>query len=290
MAGRITIISDTHLGRPRQAALSADALRPIWAESSRLIINGDIAELHHPDLEDEAEAQVIRLFELTMLDGVVLTLISGNHDPYISDLRHVHIAEGAVFVTHGDVLHPAIAPWSPAAPRVLDAHERALARIAPEDRDHLQARLSVSRYASTAERHALEKAASHTRFFDLLLHPRAVVKVLHYWYTIPRLAAHFTRNHAPEARFMVFGHTHHPGIWTIEDLTIINTGSFGFPGKPRAVVIENGELKVLAIRLQGGEYRLAKKPIRTYELPESLSAPSAAKTRPDIVRPSTPAM
>ena len=98
MAGPITIISDTHLGRPRRAALSADALRPIWAESSQLIINGDIAELHHPDLEDEAEAQVIRLFELTMMDGIVLTLISGNHDPYISDLRHVHIAEGAVLV------------------------------------------------------------------------------------------------------------------------------------------------------------------------------------------------
>lgn len=62
MTDRIVIISDTHLGRPKCAALSAKALRPLWKDASRLIINGDIAEIHHPKHADAAGEQVIKLF------------------------------------------------------------------------------------------------------------------------------------------------------------------------------------------------------------------------------------
>ena len=290
MPGRIVIISDTHLGRPSCAALSAEALRPLWQDTSRLIINGDIAELHHPEHAHQAEEQVIDLFEYCALDGVILTMLSGNHDPYISNLRHVHIAEGTIFVTHGDVLHPAIAPWSPAAPRVRTAYEKALAAVDPEDRDQLSARLAASRYASTEERYTLAEEASHSSVLGMLMRPFAILQVIQYWMIVPHLAAHFTKYHSPDAKFMIFGHTHRPGIWHIEEVVVINTGSFGFPGHPRAVVIEGTTLSVFKIHQRNGSYHLAPQPLRTYELPVRVSAPSAVNTRPVRERPSTPAI
>ena len=286
MAGHIVIISDTHLGRPKCAALSALALRPIWKDATRLIINGDIAEIHHPKHADAAGEQVIKLFEYCERDGVILTLLSGNHDPYISDLRHVHIAEGNIFVTHGDVLHPAIAPWSPRTPRIRIAYEKAISAVDPEDRDHLISRLSVSRYASAQECQALANAASQSSIMGMLLRPWAILQVLHYWKVVPRMAAHFTKYHSPEAKFMIFGHTHRPGIWHFDDMTVINTGSFGFPGRPWAVTIEDRQLSVWRILRCSDTYCLAETPVRTYELPVRGSSPSALNTRPVSERPS----
>ncbi|MCZ6834956.1 MAG: metallophosphoesterase family protein [Planctomycetota bacterium] len=290
MAGPIVILSDTHLGRPHSSAVSAKALSPLWAGASRLILNGDVAEVHHPKYAERAEDEMISLFEQCEIEGVILTLLSGNHDPYLSDLRHVHIANDSIFVTHGDVLHPAIAPWSPAAPYVRMAHEEALSQVPPEDRDHLEARLAVSRYASTRECELLCDKLSSSTTVQVLRRPWSILQVLHYWHVIPSLAACFTKTHCPKAKFMIFGHTHRPGIWEFEGLTVINTGCYGFPGHPRAVTIEGQELKVWAIKLKKGEYRLAREPIKRYELPEAVSAPSALNTRPVIFRPNAKAM
>ena len=287
MSGRIVILSDTHLGRAKNAAISAAALRPLWQDAARLVINGDIAELHHPLHADRAEFEVLELFGYCQQDGVILTMIAGNHDPFISDLKHVHIGGDAIFVTHGDVLHPSISPWSPAAPRVRAAYEKALAGIDPEDREHLESMLAVSRYASTHECRELERKRCRSMVIEALMRPWSVYQVLTYWRRIPRVAAHFTKNHCPKAKFMIFGHTHRSGIWHIDDLVIINTGSFGFPGKPLAVTVEGSELAVWAIKKKGTEYRLGQEPIRRYELPSPISMPSALKTRPVSVLPST---
>jgi predicted phosphodiesterase len=290
MAGRILILSDTHLGRPHSAARSAKALSPLWDGAARLILNGDVAEVHHPTYADRAEQEMLDLFERCEMDGVILTLLSGNHDPYLSDLRHVHIGNDSIFVTHGDVLHPAIAPWSPAAPYVRLAHEEALSRVAPEDRDHLEARLAVSRYASTRECELLCDELRSSTTAQVLRRPWSVLQVLNYWRHIPKMAACFTKTHCPKAKFMIFGHTHRPGIWEFDGLNVINTGCFGFPGHPRAVTIEGHELAVWAIKLRRGEYRLAGDPLRRYELSDFISAPSALKTRPVMFRPKAKAM
>ena len=103
MSERIVIISDTHLGRPGGTARSAEALVPIWQNASELIINGDIAEIHHPAYRAAAAREVVQLQSLCEDHGTELTLISGNHDPYISDLRHLSLKNDRVFITHGDV-------------------------------------------------------------------------------------------------------------------------------------------------------------------------------------------
>jgi UDP-2,3-diacylglucosamine pyrophosphatase LpxH len=256
---RTVVISDLHLGRPHGAARSAQALRPLWSGAARLIVNGDTAEIHHPEHWSVAARLTLELFDLCERDGVELILLSGNHDPYISDTRHLTAADGKVFITHGDVMHPAVAPWSPASARIRAAHERALAALEHTERDTLEARLRASQHASFAEWHDLDglaDEAAHSTTLGMLIRPWAVAQVLRYWMVFPRLAAAFLAEHAPESEYIVVGHTHRAGIWRIDGRTVINTGSFGFPGKPRAVVLEGARLTVHDVMREGEVYAL----------------------------------
>jgi len=257
MNGRIVVISDLHLGRSRHAARSAEALRPLWQGAAHLIVNGDVAEVHHPVHWATAARETLKLFDMCETDGVELTLLSGNHDPYISDLRHLHLANHEVFITHGDVLHPAVAPWSLAAGRIREANEKALAALDPEDRDRLEGRLNACQHASYAEWQnikELQEQAAHSTLRGMLVRPWALVRVLAYWRAFPKLAAAFAEKHAPAARFVLVGHTHRPGIWSIKGRIIVNTGSYGFPGRPLGVVLDDGWLRVMRISARGELY------------------------------------
>jgi UDP-2,3-diacylglucosamine pyrophosphatase LpxH len=280
------IISDTHLGRPRWSARSAEALRPLWHGVQHLVLNGDLAEVHHPAHWTRAAREVMRLFDLCEEDGVALTLLSGNHDPFITDLRHLHLADGRVFVTHGDALHPAVAPWSPAAAQMREAHEAALAALPPAARGTLEARLGAAQLAAHAEWEALAEQAKHSRMRGMLIRPWAIWRVLKYWRIWPRLARDFLESHAPEARYMVVGHTHRAGIWRFGERTIINTGSFGFPGRPWAVRVDEASIRVNPITWRGGSYQLEAASL----LHEPFPPPSAVNTRPGSGFPSARSM
>lgn len=273
---RIVIISDTHLGRPRQAARSAEALRPLWHRADHVVVNGDAAEINHPRHRDRAAIEARRLCELCKADGVKLTLLAGNHDPFISPLRHLLLADGLVFVTHGHALHPAVAPWSPRASVMRAAHTTALAHRHEAQVDPLEASLEAATRASAAEWRHLERYGSRVSISRMLLRPLALLHVMHYWRIMPRLAAAFLRRHAPEARFIVLGHTHRPGIWSIDDRIIINTGGFGFPGRPWAAVFDDRGLSVVPIHRHRGRYHLVNQPLRQFTLP----ARDAVRARP----------
>lgn len=270
---RIVILSDTHLGRPHAAAESAEALRPLWRYADRLIINGDLAELHHPKYQARAAWIVMRLKELCEHDGVRLTLLSGNHDPYLTERRHLDLADGQVFVTHGDCLHPAIAPWSRSAKNLRKNVAEALRRDPQHDQDILGHLLAAYQTASQQECFDYEKSHGEGDLLELLARPLAVPQILWYWLRIPRYAERFVRAHRPHARFFVFGHTHRQGIWQRGGRTLINTGAYGFPAKPRAVVIENNQLHVYPIISKRVGHRhddlsleLAEKPLVRYPL------------------------
>ncbi len=290
MAGRLVILSDLHLGRPRWAAPSAASVRPLWQGASRLILNGDIAELHHPKYAEAAEGEMLELLTDCEADGVMLTLLAGNHDPFVSDHKHVLLAGDTILVTHGDVFHPAIAPWSIAARNTRQVSIEGLNALEPEHRDNLLARLAISHRASLVEWDELAHQSSKSSLHNMVLRPWALLQVLQYWRDVPRLAAQFAESCAPDAEFVICGHTHHQGIWTVGSRTIINTGSFGFPGRPRAVLVEGRRLEVRRVNYRRGAYKLAPGPLYVAELPEPVSMPSALNTRPFMGRSSRAAM
>jgi len=241
VAGTTLILSDLHLGRPTHAATNVEALRTLWAGADRLVLNGDIAEIHHPEYWAAASRAVVRLTELADEDGLDLQMLSGNHDPFLTDRRHLCLGDGHILVTHGDAIHPAVVPWSPAHARMRRVRAEALSRFQPFD-DELEAVLNASQHAAYAEwsdEDALRCELRQSTTLGMMLRPWTVMKIIRYWNLFPRLACDFLERFAPEAGIIVVGHTHRGGAWRFGNRTVLNTGSLGFPGRPYAVRIDD---------------------------------------------------
>jgi UDP-2,3-diacylglucosamine pyrophosphatase LpxH len=273
---RSLILSDLHLGRPRQSARGAERLRPLWQGFDRVIFNGDVAEIHHPRHRTAAAREVVRLLDFCERDGVEPVILSGNHDPFISERRQLSLANGRIFITHGDVFHPAIAPWSPVAPKILEANVRAFRELQRDSATALEARLEASQHASHVEWVELERQARRSSVRGMMLRPWAILQVLAYWRRFPSIVTRFADAHHIAARYIVCGHTHHPGIWERDGRVIVNTGSFGFPGRPLAVVHDGMTLTVRRVRRDDEGFSLTERPMRIYGLDDSSVAHRAA--------------
>ena len=288
--GRIVILSDLHLSTPGRGAGSAEALRPLWRGASELILNGDVAEIAHHQLRVPAARQVVRLLQLAEEDGVKVTFLSGNHDPLLTDRRYLRLAQREVFVTHGDILHPAISPWTDHAKALQRFHADAILSLDPAKAREMDHQLAACQHASVQQweyetRHAHDPAEAQPRRRSVWHHPRLrklnrhaarasmMAKALYYWYTIPRRAMGFAQRFAPESRFFVFGHIHRAGIWVDRSAAapkggrvIINTGAYQTPRNPRAVVLEGHRLSVHRVIYDQTGHRLGDAPLKRYDL------------------------
>ena len=244
------IVSDLHLGQPGRSP-DAGAFAPLFAGFERVVVNGDAAEVQVPELRVAAARQLERLRGVAEAAGAELVLIAGNHDAFLTDRRRLSLLGGRVLVTHGDVLHPAIAPWSSGAAEMrrdtaarLAAWREATVRSrdAEPDADTL---LEIARHVSHGEFLRLrrgEVASPLRRVLWWSVHPRRFLSVLHYWRTVPARAAAFAELAQPEAEVVVIGHSHRAGVWRVGGRTVLNTGSYPWPGKPHAVVVRSGGL------------------------------------------------
>ncbi|MEM9882319.1 MAG: metallophosphoesterase [Planctomycetota bacterium] len=295
-AGRILILSDTHLATPGRGAGSAEALRPPWDGADEVILNGDVAEIADEKVRGAAARQVVRLLELAEADGVRLTMISGNHDPLLTDRRYLRLAQREVFVTHGDILHPAISPWTDHARHLQRLHADAVLSLDPDKAREIDHQLAACQHASVLQwdhfvTRAGEAHGGHGRLRRRFAHAEKIGKALYYWHTIPRRAMGFARRFAPEARFFVFGHIHRAGVWhdpralTVgTDVVvpeggryIINTGAYQTPRNPRAVVIEGRSFSVWPVVYDPKGHRLGSAPLRQFTLNHEAAAAQAER-------------
>ncbi|MEM9346361.1 MAG: metallophosphoesterase [Planctomycetota bacterium] len=254
MKRRTVILSDTHLAGNGQGAGSADALRPLWQGADELVLNGDIAELSHPTLRAHAAREVMRIQDLCEQDGVSLTFLSGNHDPMITDRRFLRLCSGEVFLTHGDMLHPAISPWTSYAKQLRSLHQDALGQLELIDRAQLDQQAQAAAHASSLkwDHIAEHEPAALGPIADKFDKARKVAKVLWFWHRLPKLAAAFAQRYAPDARFFIFGHIHRAGVWQFGEQTIINTGAYHCPRRPHAVVLQDQTLSMYRVIYDAG--------------------------------------
>lgn len=264
----IVILSDLHLGARRGTAGAAADLAPLLDRAATLVINGDLAEVHHPRHRAAAARETLALFDLCDARNIELRLLSGNHDPFLSDHRFLLLRDGQVLITHGDAFHPAIAPWSPAAPRMRRTHDAAMARLSPAERGDLETRLTISQHAAYAEWSASEDPGSGVDggrpLLALLRRPWLALHVLAAWHRNPRLAAAFADRFAPQARFVIVGHTHRPHCAQVGGRWIINTGAFAFPGRPFAAVLDDTALRFVRLVRHAAGWTMAARASRAW--------------------------
>ena len=112
----------------------------------------------------------------------------------------------------------------------------------------------------------------------MILRPRAVLGVLRFWRRFPRLAASFAAQFAPCSRFVVCGHSHRPGAWTVDGRVILNTGHFEFPARPYAVLLRERSIELRPLRPGRSGYELGEPRAAAWPIPAA--AASAVMSTP----------
>ena len=251
---RTMIISDIHLPRPNRVRAAAQ-LEPLVEACDRLLINGDLAEMHNDELIKESKAQLDELNRIAERSSTELLLLSGNHDPEISPWRAAEFANGRILVTHGDAFHPTIAPWAKEARRIKAEWDRVQA-LHPEDKESVNTRFESVRAAALAEWAHTTGDSGYSTVAGVLLRPSAFVKILRHWQRFPMLARSFAGTFFPRAEWILVGHTHRKHIDRSSTPVVINTGAFGFPTRPLAVILEDDTMTVHQLKKNGMRWLL----------------------------------
>ncbi len=254
---------------------------------------GDLQRRHRGDprkiTRDAATRRVDELRRAAEADGIELALIAGNHDPVVSEHDWLTLADDRIVLTHGDLLHPAIAPWSDEdgvlrrlrdqeVGRTLDRQNESPLDLSLEEQAEATKRAAARHWR--LERQQDYEQRNRSWLGRRVRQARTLGKVLYYWTEMPRRAQRFADQHFPQSRFFIFGHIHRPGVWIdphpafgdTEGLdsaqrVVINTGSFHQPCRPRAVTIDAEGVAYWKIKpdTKNG-HRLAGRPARRFDL------------------------
>lgn len=271
MRARVLILSDLHLGGP-ESMRYARGILPLLEPGTTLVLNGDTAEFHRPEYQEDAETEYRRLLALAEDRDVHVITLAGNHDPFVSERRTLELADGLVLVTHGDAFHPSVAPWSPGAKAMRAAWDRCIASLPPAERATNAAALLAAREAAISQWRYFGDGDHMSTVWKMLVNPGLAIEVVRAWRDFPRRAAAFGRRHAATVRFVVAGHCHRAGVRTVDDVTVLNTGAYSFPGTPHAAILDGNRLSLWPIERQGrgvgALYRLSPRgPRWSQELP-----------------------
>ncbi len=263
-SGVIRILSDLHYGDLGGRVRTLAMLRPLFDGADALVLNGDTLDTRPgPDPAGTAalRAEVLDFFRRS---APPTTLLTGNHDPDISDQHTLDLANGQVLLMHGDVIFDDLVPWSQDAPIIRQRLAEQLGPLTPADREHLDPRSVVYRRvaASIPQRHQSERnGLKHAWGYiqDTVWPPMRVLRILGAWHRAPRLTAALTRRSRPQAKYAIIGHIHRPGSWRhANGVTVLNTGSFGPPLGGCVVDVLPDGLRQRRIIPRAGEFHLGK--------------------------------
>jgi predicted phosphodiesterase len=251
---RTLILSDIHFCRKPSKVTSGKQIRALWEGCDTLVLNGDTTETHSIRYSDESKKLTRELVDLAKKDGVTTRLICGNHDPLVSETDYLWFCNNQVLVFHGHVAFPNVAPWSWRAPFVLKARQAYL----EESGDGFLEQLIALRKASHDSASGKFSTDRPSTVKMLLLGLPATFRIFQGWWKFPSLISNWVEQYAPSANYIITGHTHHAGIWKRNGRVIVNTGCFGFPTHPRAVIIEDSNIAVYRLRISNGVYSLGR--------------------------------
>ncbi|MCC6884463.1 MAG: metallophosphoesterase family protein [Verrucomicrobiales bacterium] len=270
MAGLLRILSDLHLGHAGCAIDRVASLAPLLEGARTVVLNGDTCEQKHRKFAEAGEAGWAALRSMAEERGIELRALRGNHDPRISSTEYLDLAEGRLFVTHGDAVLPYLSPWSPGIVDVKPAMDAFRLEYDEESWADLDQRMDYTqrcrsltpRYRGEFKQGWLKTIRTMAR---LAWPPRRPSMILHTWLTAHRRAEEFAAIYRPHSQVMVFGHTHRTGLWRRAipgggERLLINTGGYLNPCRALLVEVEDPDsaapwLRVRRVVRQGGDFQ-----------------------------------
>ena len=258
------ILSDLHLGHRASLIRDPEQLAPVFREANTIVLNGDTAELRHQIDRPVGRMLAATLARVCHSSGAKAIFINGNHDPVISHIDHLDLAEGQMLVTHGDMLFLGIAPWSRQAYAYRKIHLRALDQLGPDALLNFEKRLLATKRTSL-KLQLLEEPTTQGRFPGLGLivrqfwPPFRPFMILHAWWETPKLGAKLLQAFRPETRYLLIGHTHFPGCWNHGGRVGINTGSFVWNFGACAVLLKEKSFEIRKIERYQKNFVLGKR-------------------------------
>lgn len=257
----IRILSDVHYGDRASQVHRLLQLQPLVSEADAVVFNGDTLDTRVGPHAAHTAACRTEVAQFAQAAGCPITFLTGNHDPDFSAQHWLDLAEGEVFVVHGDVLFDDIVPWGRDAREIRSRIAQRLGPTASLRGLSLEERLAIWREVARSipqrhqsERHPVKYAL---RFMaDTVWPPTRFFKIFAAWRSEPQRAAELARAQRPSARYVILGHTHRPSIRQVPGGPIvINTGSFTAPFGGFAVELLPGVLRVKRIQPARGEFR-----------------------------------
>ncbi|HEY4813335.1 MAG TPA: metallophosphoesterase [Chthoniobacterales bacterium] len=283
------IISDLHLGHRGSQIRDPEELVPILKEAGSVIFNGDTVEMRTGIDRPVGRHMAAVIARLCHSVGCRATFINGNHDPCLSKTDHLDLMDGRMLVTHGDILFLGIAPWSRQALAYRKIHLRALARLGPDALMSFEKRLLATKRTSIKLQLLEEPVTTKHQFAPMLrvlMHqvwpPHRPFMIIGAWVKTPTLAARLCDLFRPNARYILVGHTHYPGVWQRGQITVINTGSYVLNFGALAVILDGESVEIRKVKRQKEGFVLGKRVARFQEKPGELAgrgSPQAADNR-----------
>jgi predicted phosphodiesterase len=258
------ILSDLHLGHRASRIKDPEQLAPVLQGSSSIIFNGDTAEMRHTTDRPIGRKLAAELARICHQEGKKAFFVTGNHDPTVSTINHLDLHQGAVLVTHGDILFLGVAPWSRAAKHYLMKHREILGDLGPEDFTDFEKRLLATK-RTAIELELIEPALTDDRWPGLQLFlrqfwpPFRPLMILKAWWETPGKAANLARVFRPQARYILVGHTHFPGVWKIDPRIVINTGGFVACFGACAAIIDSKRIELRQVDSHKRKFVLGKR-------------------------------
>lgn len=273
----ITVLSDLHVGHPASYLTDPAQLAPLFQDAATVVFNGDSVEMLWLCNRDRAQQQLERLAQACLEQGARPVFLNGNHDPVVSSANYLDLCNGAVLVTHGDILFHEIAPWSREAKILGPEHTRILETMDHDARTDFEERLvAAKRVSLMLEMH--EPRTSMSRWAGLRTAvregwpPWRALRIIHYWMQTPGLAHELVERYRLPARFVVIGHTHYAGVWKRGDRVVVNTGSYLPLSGRLAVRISPDRFEVCKVVWEKGQWRFGRI-LDTYPLMASPAYP-----------------
>jgi predicted phosphodiesterase len=255
------LLSDLHLGHDICPIASVTELEPLLQNIRTLILNGDTLEARLPSFQSRSRELVSALEARCGELGIDLIMVNGNHDPCAWPHDYLSLATGQVFITHGHVFLYQVSPWSSKLRHCRAEMDAITADFTPEDLLLLEKRFERTRRWSEAMIATEVRQRGNSRSAKLkmalreLWPPSRPWNVAKVWTLLPYIVNRFARQFCPDAKVILFGHTHRAAWWRKDGRLLVNTGGFVSFAKALAVDFPDASQVLLRrIERRQGQY------------------------------------